>query len=492
MKFKNIKRILFFSLFILFSATLLQAQQQTELSIDSSRIEYQGKVLETAFGTEKKWRVTGAVSSITGEELSKMTSANFLNTLMARIPGLTVITGSGEPGYDNPTLVLRGLSNFDYGNNENKMLVYLDRFEVDLGTIATLSADEVETVTVLKDAASLAVYGLRGGNGAILITTKKGTNNRKPIITFNSHYGFQSAIQLPKAVNAYDYTRLYNQARQNDGLPIKYSNPEFYKGTNDPLHPNVNWYNEVLNSSAPIQNYDISFRGGDKIAKYFILLGYDNVSGLYKNANVIGKDFGTNSEYSKYNVRSNIELHLSNNFSIAAELTGKIEDRNSPAAFGGGDFFNRLLNTPASAFAVKNQNGTWGSTAVYNFNPVEKLTQGGVYNAHTRTLQTNLSFVEKLNMITEGLSLSGGISFNNQSIGTYSKWFNVPTYEISKDATDNAILNPDGTPIYIQHGVVGQGINDGEASHFSRRTFRFSLNYIRSFGKHSFTGLLSA
>ena len=442
---------------------------------------------EKAFANEKSWRITGAVSTISGEELRGVIASNLLNTLAAKIPGLTVISGSGEPGNDSPTLIIRGQSSWN--NNTNSMLVYLDGFEVDLGTIASLSVEEVESVTVLKDASSLAAYGLKGGNGALLVKTRRGIVS-KPIITLNANYGIQSPVQLPHVLNAFNYTTLYNQALQNDGLPAKYPDPSKYMGVNDPLHPNVDWYKEVLTPSAPIQNYNISFRGGSQNVRYFVLVDNFSSSGLYKNASEISKDYGTNVQLSKYNVRANVDVLLTKTLTISTEISGKIEDLNRPNGVVTADFFNSLMNIPAAAFPVRNLDNSWGIGGKYDNNPEAQVKQFGVFNGHNRTVQTNFHFVQKLDAIVKGLNLNGGVSFSGQYKGTYQKAYTVPTYEILKNVYDNPITDAFGNNVYTTHGISSASISDGESSHWNRTTYQLGLNYAQSFGQHTLTGML--
>ena len=137
-------------------------------------------------------------------------------------------------------------------------------------------------------------------------------------------YGILSPIELPKVLNAFDYVTAYNQATQNDGLPTKYPNPALYKAANDPLHPNVDWYKQVLSKTSAIQDYNLAFRGGGTRARYYVFGNYTNFEGIYKNAAAINKDFGTNAEYTKLNLRANVELQLSKK----PECTGKHCRRN--------------------------------------------------------------------------------------------------------------------------------------------------------------------
>jgi TonB-linked SusC/RagA family outer membrane protein len=463
----------------------LMAQDLNETAADQKEAYTDG-----GLRSEKTWRTTGASFTISGAELEKMTVANLWNTLQGRIPGLTVMSGSGEPGYDDPTLVGRGLNSWNLtGNN---IPVFLDGFQVNMTGIDALSVHEIESVTYLKDAASLAIFGLKGGVGVLSIITKRGIESAKPIITVNARYGVQKIVDLPSVMNAYDYTRLYNQARENDGLTQRYANPELYLNGGDEAHPDVNWYNEMLKEYAYIQDYNISFKGGNQTARYFVLLDYANSSGFYKNADEIDKDFGANAKYNKFRVRGNVDIDVSKNFSVKAQISGIVEDRDTPSGFSASNAFSAMMNTPAAAFSIKNPDGSWGNSTVYDFNPVMRLKTGGVYNAQTRNVQANLSFNEKLDVITPGLNLTGSISFSDQFVGFTNKNFTGLSYMMRKDAQDAPILDADGNYTYTTIGTITDAITDGESSHWNRQTMQAGFTYDRSFDEHSVTGMLLA
>ena len=447
-------------------------------------------IIDNGIRNEQSWRNTGAVFTITGEELSRTNTGNLLNTLQGRIPGLTVATGSGEPGYDNPTLYVRGQSSWNVAGNA--IGVYLDGFQVDLNALAALSPFEIESVTLLKDAASLAIYGFDGGAGILSVRTKEGTTSGKTKIEVNSRYGNLRPVAMPKVMDAYGYVTAYNQALQNDGLPVKYYNPELYKAGDDPFHPNVNWYDKVLNNSSSTQDHSLSFRGGNNRARFFVMGGYTNFQGAYKDADAIDIDYGTNAKYRRINLRANVNVQLNNNLSVKATVSGITEDRYTPAGFAASSLFSNLLRIPAAAFPVKHLNGGWGNNAVYNFNPVQLLRQNGIYSSHTRSLGTNLSFNQKLDAIVKGLSFHGGFSFTNLYIGVYEKWFTVPSVEVTKDAYDNPVIDAGGNVVYKVLGSVGQGIGDGGNTHWDRNSLQLGMNYDRTFGKSTITGLLQA
>ncbi|NIG54127.1 SusC/RagA family TonB-linked outer membrane protein [Chitinophaga sp. Cy-1792] len=480
----------------IFGLTLLlggitNAQAQTKNTSDTSITLKPAteRVIDLGLRSEKEWRTTAATYTITGDDLAHTSVANLLNALQGRIPGLTVVTGSGEPGYDNPGLYIRGLSSW---NVAGKLNIYLDGFPVDLSALSPLSAYEVETVTVLKDAAANAIYGNQGGNGVISVRTKRGNVSSKIQITANGRYSVLSPLQLPQVANAYDYTRLYNQALTNDGLPVKYANPDLYKAANDPAHPNVNWYDQVLKSTSVLQDYNLTFRGGSERARYYVQMGYLDFSGIYKNADAIDPDFGTNAKYKRINLRANVDLQLTKNLSVAVNLSGITEDRITPNGFTASTVFNNLARIPASAFNVKNPDNTWGNSSVYNFNPVQLLQQNGIYDAHARTLQTAVSMTERLDQLVKGLSLNGMVSFNNQYVGTYQKIFTVKSSELLKDGNDQPILDAKGNYTYNVLGAISQSISDGGNAHWIHNTIQAGLNYDRQFGDHGITGAVQA
>lgn len=495
MRNKNIKLFIWLTLF---SGFVAQAQTNKANPSDSLVILTKNpatKYIDEGIRSEQNWRNTGAVYTITGQDLARTNAGNLLNTLQGIIPGLTVATGSGEPGYDNPTLYLRGQSSWNIAGNA--LAIYLDGFQVDMNALAALSPAEIETVTLLKDAAATAIYGFDGGAGVLSIRTKEGIITGKTKIEVNARYGTMSPIALPKVMNAYSYVTAYNKALQNDGLPIKYYNPNLYKANDDPFHPNVNWYDKVLTNNSSTQDYNISFRGGTSKARFFVLGGFTDFLGAYKDADIIGKDYGTNAKYDRINLRANLDLQLNKNLAVKATISGITEDRATPelgttpgGQTGAPGLFAMLLQLPEAAFPVKNLNGTWGNNSVYNYNPVELLRNNGVYSSHTRYLQTNVSFKQKLDALVKGLALSGGISFANVYQGIYEKKFSVFSYQVIKDAYDNPVFDASGNVTYNTLGSISSSINDAGSTHWNRNSSIIGFDYDRSFGKHSFTGML--
>jgi TonB-linked SusC/RagA family outer membrane protein len=429
------------------------------------------------YDTQQEWKVTSSISTVQGVEIQKSFASEFGNTLYGRIPGLTITQGSGEAGLDAPVLYSRGIGTFGSGRN---LLVLVDGFESMYGQLVP---EEVESVTLLKDAAATAVYGSRGANGVLLITTKRGTKG--PLrVNFSTQYGFESATQLPDFLGSYDYARLYNEGLANDEQPAKYtqSDLEAYRnGTDSYFHPDVNWHNQVLRKSAPISQHDLNFSGGTENASYFVMLNVLNRQGLYKRAGDLS-DNSINSEYSQYNIRTNIDINLSNNSLVIFDLGVSFADKANPVDFETKSMFDLLSLVPPNAFPVYTPIGAYGGSSMYS-NPLGNMLETGFFTSNYRTVQTRLKFVEKLDMILEGLSASAALSFNNSFRGYSSKSRTYRRFSISKSEDDNIIHLPFG----VNSSLVSA---ESRFDQWRNVSFNGSLDFRRSFNSQDFNAML--
>jgi TonB-linked SusC/RagA family outer membrane protein len=472
MTFKNRYILLIFIISICFSA-LSKAQTPPVDSVNNK----QNLIKNIALGTQPAWMVTSATSAINGSDLNRSFTSNFANTLSGRLPGLTVLRNSSEPGSDSPVLYGRGVGTFGTGKN---LLVIVDGFE---SMFEQLVPEEVESVTLLKDASATAVYGSRGANGVLLITTKRGTEG--PLkVNFSAQQGFESARRLPDFLGSYDFARLYNEGSVNDGNAPKYSDSdlEAYRTGSDPyFYPDVNWYDKVLRKSAPVSEYDLSFSGGQKKAKYFVLLNVLNRYGLYKKTGDLS-DFSSNSKYGQYNIRTNIDIDLTKNLLVTFDLGVSIADKANPVNYNTASLFDLISSVPPNAFPVYAPNNAFGGNALYT-NPWGDMLQTGFYTSNYRTIQSRLKFTEKLDMITKGLSASGAISFNNSFRGYSSKSRTYKRFSISKDALGNTV--------YLPFGVI-TSLSSAETQFDQWRNFSFQtlLNYNRTFDIHKVDAML--
>ncbi|MEZ0607755.1 SusC/RagA family TonB-linked outer membrane protein [Fibrella sp. WM1] len=430
-----------------------------------------------AYGLQPAWQVTSALSTVSGDELRKNFTTNLGNTLFGRIPGLTVMQSGGEPGNDSPGLLARGINTFGPGRG---LLIMVDGYE---SSYEQLVPDEIESVSLLKDASATAIYGLRGANGVLLITTKRGADSPL-VVKFSTQQGFHTAARLPQFLGSYDYARLYNEGLRNDGKAPLYTEAdlEAYRTGSDPyFRPNVNWYDQVLKKTAPIANYNLNFKGGNSSVRYFVMLNAITSNGLLINAGDLA-DESINSTYSRFNFRSNVDINLTKRLSASLTLGGSVEDKSNPAGTTTGDVFNALQTLPPNAFPVYNANGTFGGTSALA-NPLANLLQTGQYTSNGRTLQTTLRFTEQLDFITSGLTASVAASFNNFFRSFSNKTKTYERFSISKGLA--------GDTVYTRFGqntsLVG---NETESDQYRNVVFQGFLNYDKTVGRHGISAML--
>ncbi len=273
------------------------------------------EVVVVGYGTQKKATVTGSVSEVEGEAVTKSPQPNLSNALAGRVSGVIINNRGGEPGYDGAEVRIRGLATT--GNND--VLVVVDGVPGQIGGLDRLDPNDIESITVLKDA-SAAVYGSRAANGVILVTTKRGTTG-KPVVSYNFNQGFSSPTRLPEFADAATYATLLNEIDYYNntagGLNQRYTPEEIelFRNGSDPLnYPNTNWLDEVLNPVALQNRQNLSVNGGTEKVNYFASLGTVYQDGLYKNGA---------TEYMQYNFRSNLDANVTERFSVGLSLSGR-------------------------------------------------------------------------------------------------------------------------------------------------------------------------
>lgn len=442
------------------------------LIVDTTHVE--PEIVNVAYGTKHKDQVTGAIYTVSGEELYNTHNATLSNTFFGRLPGVVAQQNPGAPGYEDASLYIRGLHTF--GNNS--FLVLLDGFEID--SYRQISAEEVESVTVLKDAAALALYGVAGANGAILIKTKRGTASDKVNIGFKARYGYQAPEQLPEFMGSYDYARLYNEALRNDGLQPRYSAEELegYKSGADPyLYPDVNWYDEVLRKESSIQDYYLTFDGGSDKATYFLLLGYMDNQGLYANTN---QERSSNISFQRINFRGNTDIRITESLTAQVGLGGFIEDRKFPP--GGTDNLWREMATYApNVYPALTPDGKITGSANFPNNPLGYLRRG-YQSRHNRNVQATVRLDEKLDFITKGLSVFGAVSFSSVLTNGYDKTRSYAYYE---PITTTSSANQDSL-YFLERGVdTDLTVYTGYNYENNRTNFQGGINYEGAFGNHT-------
>ncbi|MFA5417290.1 MAG: SusC/RagA family TonB-linked outer membrane protein, partial [Bacteroidales bacterium] len=289
------------------------------------------EVVVVAYGTQKRVTLTGAISSINGSELQKSPSANIANTLSGAISGLSSVQLSGKPGGDAAKIFVRGIGSLTEGASSPLCLV--DGVEREFNQ---LDPNEIESINVLKDASATAVFGVRGANGVVLITTKRG-NEGKAKISVKSSVGTQIPTRLMKMANRFDYASAKNELDINDGVPeaLLMFTPavlnHFKNNTQPVMYPSLDWRNELMKSNATQSQHNISISGGDKTVKYFASIGYFSQDGLFKTYN---QGYNSNFTFNRYNYRTNLDIQVTKTSSIKINLGGRTEVRNEPNISG--------------------------------------------------------------------------------------------------------------------------------------------------------------
>ena len=446
---------------------------QDTINVSSQKIP---EVQSVAYGNLPSWMVTGAVSSAKGDDIAKSFTTNLSSALHGRISGLNVNQYGTEPGEATSNLYSRGKSTL-YSND---VLVIIDGFE---GDLENLIPEEIETISLLKDASASVLYGSRAANGVLVVETKRGKKGDLKV-NFGIKQGIQRALELPDFLGSYDYARLYNEALENDGKAPLYTTDDLaaYKSGSDPyLHPDVDWYNEVLRKTAPISNYDLNFSGGSENLKYFVLLNILNSQNLYQKTGDIS-DNSINSKYRRYNFRSNVDIDVLKNLKAIILLAGSVEDKDNPRAINTSNIFWKMSKIAPNAFPVKNPNGTWGGNNIYS-NPLGDITETGFYSSNARTIQTVLKLIQNLDFVTKGLSVSGTVSFNNYFRTFSSKTRQYEMYSISGNNLDD-----------IEYTKIGQNTslagNENGSESWRRANIEAALNYSRLFNKNELNAML--
>lgn len=432
---------------------------------------------ESSAEVSKTERVTtDATATVSGDELYKTVTSNFTNTLTGKLSGLIVKEGTGELGSNNAQFLIRGMGSYGIGS-WNTAKIFVDGFEVTSQYLSGLSPAEIETVTVLKDAAALAIYGEKGANGVISIQTKRG-NIAKPTINARLRTGVQTPTKINKPLNSFDYASLYNQAVSNDNGMMwspgySASQLDAYKnGTG----VNVDWYDEVLKSSGAFLDGDVVFNGGSKNARYNINLGYLNNKGIFNAPNT---DQTKNLSYEKYNLRANLDFTILDIFDVRLDMGGRIENTKRPN-YSISQLFTDLSRYPSNIYNVYDnvEEGNYSGTAVYPNNPYASVNALGWQSYKARTLQTNFSVRERLDMVTPGLYMKQSVSFYSYTLSAYSKTRNYARWHQGTTTTT------DETTSITASGYGSNGMQDW-------KQYKFTAGYDRTFGKHGISAMLN-
>ena len=464
------------------------------LKEDSEMLE---EVVVVGYGAQKKESVVGAISQVSSKELLQSPAANVSQAIAGKISGVITSQTSGAPGSDDTQIYIRGRATFA---GDAQPLVLVDGVEREFSQIAP---DDIETISVLKDASATAVYGVRGANGVMLITTKRG-REQKPEVSLTANWQIQSPTRTDTYLNSYQSVNLLEEALANDGLPSQFSanDLEMYRrsvagelsGLEAMLYPNVDWYDEVLKSSSPAQRYNVSVRGGTKRMRYYAYGELYDQKGLIKNLSNDKYGNSSSPSFRRYAFRANMDLFLTKDLTFSVNFGTRFEERKGSNTTERSDYsqiFYEMNHTPGWLFPVSTvvQNGEkqetiYGGSSQYQKNIVASLTKGGYYKATNTINETNFILDYKMDWLTEGLSVKGMASFDYNSYDKTLYQATFATYELNnRDDFGNI-------DAYNRFDADGELAGSKDSYTIYKLYMEAQINYARKFGRHDVTAMV--
>lgn len=429
----------------------------------TSDTQYLDEVVVVGYGTQKKVNLTGSVSMVTSEDMASRPVSNMSSGLQGLLPGVTVVNASGQPGASGTTIRVRGVGTIGNANP----LILIDGIEGDLSTI---NPEDIESVSVLKDAASASIYGARAANGVLLVTTKKMNDNPGAAkdnakVTFGAYAGIQTPTRLPQMCDAIEFMTLDNEARQNVGTAIGWLEDSFKKVTDntDPNYfANTDWLDEVLNNYAPQQNYSLSLNGGIGSSGYMLSYRYFDQKGL---------TVGSSTGEQRHNVRFKMNTRLIDRLTLSSNISYTSRKVTSPInslTSGGGAIYNAMRIAPNAP--VRYTDGTWAYGGG-NTNPVAILNDGGRSNVSTE----EFSLLEVLKLdILKGWDVTA--TYNLTSTNGYKDILKKTiTFVNPEDKSVNVYASPNSLKNVDLKNV--------------QQTFIIQSNFDITFGKHNVSGV---
>lgn len=496
------KDVLTFS-YIGYTPKEIKVGSQKVLSVTlSDNAQKLNELVITAYGAgQKKESVVGSIQQIKPDDLLSP-SANLSNSFAGRLAGVVAFQRSGLPGENGSNFYIRGISTL---SGTTSPLIILDGVEVSSSDLNSLDPDVIESFSILKDATATAMYGTRGANGVMIVTTKSGMDLEKPVISVRVEANVTTPTKIPKFVDGPQFMRLYNEAVTNQGTgDVLYSEEDINNtaaGLNPYIWPNVDWYKEVFKDVAFNQKANFNIRGGTSKITYFMNVNVSHETGMLKNRAKDYYSYNNNLNIMRYAFQNNIDFNMSRSSKISLHLNVQLADNAAPVADKVSNtsissvvssIYNQVINNNPVAYPVNFPKGTedwvrWGGTPAGTYsgvNPIANLTSGYA-NSFASTVVANLNYQQKLDVITKGLSFNAMISFKNWSKTYTNRRQGANAYYLS-DWTQE----PDGsyTPVVLPTGgnptkpvMSSYGATSGDR----RWYFQAYFGYVRSFGRHN-------
>jgi len=439
------------------------------------------EVVVTGLGTQKKLTVTGAITNVDVSQMKQFPSSNFTNALAGNVPGIIAMQSSGQPGKSTSRFWVRGISTF--GASASAMIL-VDGFE--RNNIDDLNIEDIESFSVLKDASATAIYGSKGANGVILITTKHGKAG-KININVKGEASYNTRTITPKFIDAPTYANLLNEARVTRNLAPQYQPEELAlirSGLDPDFYPNVDWSKLLLKNGAMSYRADLSMSGGGNTARYFVSLSYVEDQGMYNTDETLRKKYDTNANYKRWNYRMNVDIDVTPTTIIKLGVSGNLNKRNSPG-LGDQYLWSELFGFNALSSPVLYSNGyvpAYGNN-IHQMNPWVSSTRTGYNEEWDNNIQTNVTVEQKLDFITKGLSFTGRFGYDTyNSNHIYYRLWPAMYRANSRDSQGNIIWDK----LFEETSMSQTSGGDGSRHEFLEALLRWD----RTFDKlHNFSAV---
>ncbi len=439
------------------------------------------EVVVTGLGTQKKLTVTGAITNVDVSQMKQFPSSNFTNALAGNVPGIIAMQSSGQPGKSTSRFWVRGISTF--GASASAMIL-VDGFE--RNNIDDLNIEDIESFSVLKDASATAIYGSKGANGVILITTKHGKAG-KININLKGEASYNTRTITPKFIDAPTYANLLNEARVTRNLAPQYQPEELAlirSGLDPDFYPNVDWSKLLLKNGAMSYRADLSMSGGGNTARYFVSLSYVEDQGMYNTDETLRKKYDTNANYKRWNYRMNVDIDVTPTTIIKLGVSGNLNKRNSPG-LGDQYLWSELFGFNALSSPVLYSNGyvpAYGNN-IHQMNPWVSSTRTGYNEEWDNNIQTNVTVEQKLDFITKGLSFTGRFGYDTyNSNHIYYRLWPAMYRANSRDSQGNIIWDK----LFEETSMSQTSGGDGSRHEFLEALLRWD----RTFDKlHNFSAV---
>jgi TonB-linked SusC/RagA family outer membrane protein len=432
------------------------------------------EVVVVGYSTQKKESVVGAIAAINNKELVKVPVANISQALAGKLAGVQIVQPSGEVGRDEAEIYVRGLPTY----NDASPLILVDG--IVRQSFSQIDPNEIESVSVLKDASATAVFGVKGANGVIIVTTRRG-NTGKLNVSFSANYSITQPQRIPNPLHAYETASLINVQRYAQMKNDDYSALDLakYRTASSPYtHPDVNWVNEIMKDFSSMQQYNLNISGGNSFVKYFVSGGYLTQDGFYKH--------DPYTDFTRYNFRSNMDFDITKRLKAAFNLGARIEKRQFPGESrdNSWNIYRGAFATGGRHYPVYNPDGSLAGPATSAFNLIGVIGEQGVYKDTKSVVEMGLNVRYDLNFILDGLSARGQLAFDNTGSNSayWQKSYSTKHYSIKNDMEEYVTQGEDS---YLRYGWEG--------SWFDQKVYgEAGLEYVKIFDNHSVTGLFLA